>query len=140
MSHQHYLCNLFVSFRNIECSKILYPCDVSTRFVLAGLQDNGCGVAKRMRSKGLAGGAGLYCYTLCRPPLHRHAWHAHIAIAATAEPVSHPPPGTSTPTPTHHRAALCLPARRSQDGACAVAVWVLQELVLVANVGDAKVP
>ncbi|KAG2454060.1 hypothetical protein HYH02_001101 [Chlamydomonas schloesseri] len=24
------------------------------------------------------------------------------------------------------------------DGACAVAVWVLQELVLVANVGDAK--
>eukprot|EP00198_Chlamydomonas_reinhardtii_P005230 XP_001694566.1 predicted protein [Chlamydomonas reinhardtii] len=29
-------------------------------------------------------------------------------------------------------------AKGWQDGACAVAVWVLQELVLVANVGDAK--
>ncbi|KAG2432497.1 hypothetical protein HXX76_008842 [Chlamydomonas incerta] len=36
------------------------------------------------------------------------------------------------PTLTVH-----LPAP-GQDGACAVAVWVLQELVLVANVGDAK--
>ncbi|GIL48525.1 hypothetical protein Vafri_5028 [Volvox africanus] len=29
-------------------------------------------------------------------------------------------------------------AKNWQDGACAVTVWVLQELVLVANVGDAK--
>ncbi|GLC68531.1 hypothetical protein PLESTF_000702200 [Pleodorina starrii] len=35
-------------------------------------------------------------------------------------------------------ASLRLNAPWSQDGACAVTVWVLQELVLVANVGDAK--
>ncbi|KXZ56350.1 hypothetical protein GPECTOR_1g31 [Gonium pectorale] len=39
--------------------------------------------------------------------------------------------------------ALCIRNDRARhnvrdDGACAVAVWVLQDLVLVANVGDAK--